>query len=84
MGYFDWAYLDTSHEEQHTARELELLRTKVKPGGWILGDDWFESPDHPFFGEVRAIRAFCTKYEYELAYANNTDHQWALQLPNNT
>jgi hypothetical protein len=31
--YFDWVYLDTTHEYEQTRLELQLLRRKVKPSG---------------------------------------------------
>lgn len=78
---FDWIYLDTSHEKAHARREMDLLGIKVKPGGWILGDDWFDDPSHPFCGQANAIREFCAKHDYELTYTGDVDHQWALHLP---
>jgi len=44
--YFDWVYLDTSHTYEDTFKELEVLSRKVKPGGFISGDDWLD-PDDP-------------------------------------
>jgi SAM-dependent methyltransferase len=79
--YFDWVYLDTTHEEEHTRRELEILGRKVKDGGLILGDDWFEDPGHMFHGQLKAIQDFCQTIGAELKYASNIDHQWALRLP---
>jgi len=38
--HLDWAYLDTTHQYDQTATELQLLKQKVKPGGIIAGDDW--------------------------------------------
>ncbi len=43
--YFDWVYLDTSHTYEDTFKELEVLSRKVKPDGFISGDDWLD-PDH--------------------------------------
>ena len=40
-GHFDWVYLDTSHQYEHTLAELGLLRTRAK---LICGDDWIEDP----------------------------------------
>lgn len=79
--YFDWVYLDTSHEREHTRRELALLQRKVKPGGVIMGDDWFTHPDHHFFGQYEAIEEFRRENDYVMAYASDENHQWAIRLP---
>ena len=64
--FFDWVYLDTTHEYGHTRDELEILRTKVKPSGVIAGDDWHEDPAHLHHGVCRAVREFCDRYGWEL------------------
>lgn len=57
----DWAYIDTSHQYDHTMQELELLKAKVKAGGAICGDDWREDPNHRHHGVCRAVRAFLAR-----------------------
>ena len=39
--YFDWVYVDSTHQYGHTADELQILKDKVKPTGVIAGDDWY-------------------------------------------
>jgi hypothetical protein len=58
-GYFGWTYVDTSHEYEHSKVELEALRTKVKQGGLVTGDDWPDDPDHIHYGLARAVKEFC-------------------------
>jgi len=58
-GYFDWVYLDTSHQYEDTVRELDLLSRKVKPDGFIAGDDWWDDPRHVWAGAGVAIDEFC-------------------------
>lgn len=77
--YFDWVYLDTSHQYEQTKKELEILKTKVKANGIITGNDWFPEPEHLHFGLVRAIREFLEVEPYELAYADTIDRQWAIK-----
>jgi hypothetical protein len=77
--YLDWAYVDTSHDYEHTMRELELLQAKVKPGGLIAGDDWLPEPEHPHHGVCRAVREFVDRHPYELIYAGEDDLQWAIR-----
>ena len=77
--YFDWVYLDTSHEYESTKVELSLLSRKVKPEGIILGDDWFSDPSHLFYGQYRAVTEFVRDFGYSIVYASDTDHQWAIR-----
>jgi hypothetical protein len=78
-GFFDWVYLDTSHSYDQTRQELTLLANKVKRSGVILGDDWFSELSHPFHGQHVAINEFVDKGAYQVVYANDTDHQWAIR-----
>jgi hypothetical protein len=77
--FFDWVYLDSSHDYEHSAKELELLATKVKAGGVIAGDDWQTDPAHVHHGVCRAVREFIAREPYDLMYANDLDKQWAIR-----
>jgi hypothetical protein len=75
----DWAYVDSSHEYEHTKIELDLLRTKVKAGGVIAGDDWITDPRHIHHGVCRAVTELVEREPYEIVYANEDDMQWAVR-----
>lgn len=77
-GYFDWVYLDTSHFYEHTLRELEILKDKVKPDGLITGDDWQEDASHVHNGVCRAVREFCAAHGWELVTLDRFG-QWCLR-----
>lgn len=49
---FDFVFIDASHEYVDVKADIAAWRSKVKPGGWILGHDY-----HPkdFRGVVRAV-----------------------------
>jgi hypothetical protein len=79
-GHFDWVYLDTTHDYEDTVKELELLKTKVKPGGIIAGDDWREDPFHVHHGVCRAVREFVRQENCKLLCADAKSLQWAVQL----
>ena len=79
--HFDWVYVDSVHVYEHAKLELELLRTKVRPGGVIAGDDWIEDPAHPHYGVSRAVSEFARAGAGELVHADARDLQWALRLP---
>lgn len=54
-GYFDWIYLDADHSYEAIRADLEAWLPKVKPGGFIAGDDY--STDERWWGDgvVRAV-----------------------------
>ena len=80
-GSFDWVYLDSSHKYEHTIAELDLLCSKVKPGGFVAGDDWQSAATHKHHGVCRALREFVDAERLELVYASDEDHQWVARLP---
>ena len=40
--YFDWIYIDGNHLYEFAIRDLRLYYRKVKPGGFLTGDDYAE------------------------------------------
>lgn len=68
--YFDWVYLDTEHSYNVTRRELELLRSKMKPGGIIAGHDYLIGNWNGGmrYGVIESVREFCLKYNWELLF----------------
>jgi predicted O-methyltransferase YrrM len=76
-GFFDWVYLDSSHDYDGTRRELALLTVKVRPGGLILGDDWHDDPAHVHAGGTRAIRELCAHRAWRVT-ARDGFGQWAI------
>lgn len=68
--FFDWIYLDTDHSYATTKRELELLRTKMKPGGIIAGHDYIIGNWNSGvrYGVIEAVREFCIRYNWEMIY----------------
>lgn len=79
--YFDWVYVDTSHEYEDTFRELEILKSKVKATGVIAGDDL------GFPTVEKAVKEFAKKEDYTIIYEGITDEsitdgQWAIQKAN--
>jgi hypothetical protein len=78
-GALDWAYVDTTHQYEHTKAELDLLQRKVKLGGVIAGDDWQLDPYHRHHGVCRAVREFVAVRPFELFYTSDSDMQWAIR-----
>ena len=75
----DWVYLDSSHDYEHTVKELELLMFKVKKNGVIAGDDWRIDESHKHHGVAKAVKEFVSKYDYEVIYSNESNLQWAVK-----
>jgi methyltransferase family protein len=76
--YFDWVYLDTTHEYNHTKREMAILRRKVKRDGIIAGDDWQNDPSHAHHGVCKAVSEFLENNPtWSLVFRENT--QWAVK-----
>lgn len=70
-GSLDFVYVDASHERAAVLRDLRAWFPKVKPGGWIGGDDF--SGAHP--GVPDAVNAF-------FGYNTNVwGNQWLAQKP---
>ena len=58
--FFDFIYIDTTHQYDQTVLELELAYKKIKNNGIVAGHDY-----HPqMFGEVvNAVQFFSNKYK---------------------
>lgn len=76
--YFDWVYIDSSHQYRHTCEELSLLRSKVKSTGVIAGDDWYPEADHMHHGVYEAVQEFMQREGYRLVAASAENRQWAI------
>lgn len=81
-GYFDWVYIDSSHDYEHTINELKILRLKMKPEGIISGDDWRPDQSHRHHGVYRAVNEFVLEENYEIIYSNSENLQWAIRRSN--
>lgn len=68
--YFDWVYIDTTHSYQQTRLELELVASKIKPGGVIAGHDYLMGnwADNNKYGVVEAVHQFCVLHHYKFKY----------------
>ena len=61
--YFDFIYIDTSHQYEHTKNELNLSLRKIKNSGIIAGHDY--NLDR-FEEVVRAVDEFSKKNNLKL------------------
>ena len=63
--YFDWIYIDGNHLYEYVKQDLTFYYPKVKPGGYICGDDygavgWWED------GITRATDEFIALHQLDL------------------
>jgi hypothetical protein len=79
--HLDWAYVDTTHQYEHTCAELDLLARKVRPGGIVAGDDWQTDPHHRHHGVKRAVDEFVSAGRAVVVGVDEALHQWAIRLP---
>jgi hypothetical protein len=77
--YFDWIYIDSSHEFDHTMAELEAAALKVKPTGFIMGHDWHDDPSSEHLGVRKAIEEFILQGPYRLDHLDRASTQWCLR-----
>jgi hypothetical protein len=66
LASLDWVYIDGDHTYEAVALDLALYGERVKPGGWITGDDygpggWYDG------GVMRAVDAYASESTTELA-----------------
>lgn len=68
--YFDWIYIDTTHQYEQTYKELYAWKDKIKKDGLILGHDYVMGNwvDTVKYGVQEAVHEFCTKERWELFY----------------
>lgn len=76
--YFDWVYIDSSHNYSHTKKELLLLDRKVKVDGFITGHDWRPDRNHIHNGVYQAVIEFTEKTNWKVVYLDNHS-QWCLK-----
>jgi Methyltransferase domain len=78
-GHFDWVYVDSSHAYEHTVKELDLLRRKMKHRGLIAGDDWCPETDHKHHGVFKAVTELVEAGEFEILAVDQRLRQWVIR-----
>ena len=76
--YFDWVYIDASHEYQDVLDDLETALIKVKSGGIIAGDDYVNAPNKWGDDVIRAVNDFSAKHSLHVKLIND---QFMIKLP---
>ena len=79
--YFDWVYIDGNHHYDYVLEDLRLYFPKVKPGGYIAGDDYTWAPrETPGDLQVkRAVADFLAENNGVVEMVNVWDDQFLLR-----
>jgi predicted O-methyltransferase YrrM len=81
-GHFDWIYLDAHHAYADVKADLTAILPKMKPGGVIMGDDYFTDPASQHAGVKRAVDEFAVERGLDLVFEER--NQFILRLPQTT
>jgi hypothetical protein len=76
--YFDWVYIDGNHSFEYVLGDLEAYLPKVKPSGYLTGDDYLWSPEEGF-PVKRALEQILAAGGARLISVHRG--QWILQKP---
>jgi predicted O-methyltransferase YrrM len=82
---FDWIYIDGDHSYSGCARDAEAAASKVKPGGYLVFNDFAHmDPYLGAYGVHRAVVDFAVKHGWKfawMAYEPSALYDVALQRP---
>ncbi len=75
--YFDWIYVDADHSYAGVSRDAEAAASKVKPGGYLVFNDFAHmDPFLGAYGVHRAVVDFAVTRGWNFALF--AYHPWAL------
>jgi SAM-dependent methyltransferase len=65
-GHFDVIYIDANHQYEYALRDMMEARKKLKPGGILLLNDFYEGPGgaEQNLGVVGATNTFVKRYDF--------------------
>ena len=79
-GHFDWLYLDAGHTKAEVKRDLMAAWPKMKPGGYLIGDDYFLfDADLHHTGVIHAVNEFVEEHDLELMFEDH--NQYMIRRP---
>lgn len=76
--HFDFIYIDASHSFKETAIELVLAASRLKPGSYLLGDDYDPDPSSRQHGVFLAVNDMVTAGVGDLVL--DASRQWGLRI----
>lgn len=83
--HFDWIYIDGDHSHDGASRDARMAATKVKPGGYLVFNDFAHAdPYLGAYGVHRAVTEFAVTRGWRFvwfAYEPNALYDVAMQRP---
>jgi SAM-dependent methyltransferase len=83
--HFDWIYIDGDHSHDGASRDARVAATKVKPGGYLVFNDFAHADSYlGAYGVHRAVVEFAVTRGWKFvwfAYEPNALYDVALQRP---
>lgn len=74
--YFDWVYIDASHDYKSVYDQLNVWYPKVKKGGYLAGHDYsLRDNQQKKWGVSRAVNQFCAENNLQINILNNSSAQ---------
>jgi len=70
---FDFVYIDASHEYESVLADIKAYAKLVKPGGFLIGDDYFQN----WPGVIKAVDEFAEEQGYRVDVSGVI---WKIQL----
>lgn len=82
-GFLDFVYIDAGHDYDNVKADIEAWTPKVRPGGIVSGDDYYEFPSGKG-GVIPAVNEYVAKHGYKLNLTdwNNDDPERDERQPN--
>jgi hypothetical protein len=76
-GYFDFVYIDADHKYESVLDDLLAYEKKVKAGGIIIGNDYFDNlqPNTAFYGVIGAVNDFIKRLDWH--FLALTSDEWS-------
>lgn len=68
--HFDWIYIDGDHSYSGVARDIEVARTKVRPGGYLVFNDFvlWSPVECAEYGVPQAVCELSLNHGFEFKY----------------
>ena len=83
--YFDWVYIDGLHDYENVYADLAAFDPKIRPGGFLFGDDYWDLsvnpnkkkksniPEDKALGMINGVNDFCADYDHELLFVTSDE-----------
>jgi hypothetical protein len=76
----DFVFIDANHSYEAVKEDLALWYKKVRPGGFIIGDDY--TPAFP--GVIKAVNEFCSARKIQFGIRPDAQETYWFQKPNDS